>query len=188
MLLLLSEMNTNLQIPTSNGATQGTWDIGQREEERILNDIKVFIQGIGSGFKNILRMNQSNNRYKYISMIISYPKKKSIQYQGSKIIGLFYEDKYPEDNIRFKQDLILHNSSSYTFIIGESWFQKFPNLSQYKSYIWNFEKFDGEIANKVHFKNNGKFNHYYKSISSLPLQVANHYRQSYHLLIKSTQE
>jgi len=169
----------NYQNPSFAGATMGAWLMPIKQQDSIINEIKIYVSNVGLNFHNILRLNQNNSRYTYLTFIKSDPLKQSRKYQDSFVIGLFYEDLLPEYSIRFKQDFVVGIGSEYKFVIGDTWFELFPELKKYSDqYLWNFKKFDGEIANGKHYQNDGQFNHHYKSVDDLPLEIAKHYTRN----------
>jgi len=173
-------MNTDFKIPLYTGATAGARYYSKNQKRCLIDGIKEYVANVGKDFNDVLRMNQLGaTRYKYITFIISDPKKQSEKYKDMHVIGLFYEDIQPVDNIRFKQDFILSQGSGYTFVIGNSWFIEFPTLLQFSSYLWNYARFDGEIANGKHYQSNGQFNHHYNIIDDLPLEIAKYYRRNF---------
>jgi hypothetical protein len=153
-----------------------------RNNENILTPIIDFVDSQGSGFSNILRINQTNLRYIIKGFTLTKPKKKEGgAYEWGNVIGIIYKDTKPETDsksgkkIRYKQDFVLCNEdmTDFRFVIGSSWFSFFPELSTYGSLIWDWKTFNKEIANGQHYydKEKGNFNHRYYYAKDLPKSI-----------------
>lgn len=148
-----------------------------------LKAIEGFVENQPESFKDILRFKQAGNRYTYIGLLITYPpRKKESPYSNEKIIGLFYEDKSPEmelrggKKVRFKQDFVLYDGKVFKFLIGEQWFKKFPNLERYRQHTMTEKEFNDKVTNGQHYRSvygSGKLDHHYYEKDDLPLQIRN---------------
>jgi hypothetical protein len=163
------------------GATVTANNFPQNIQHEQIKKIREYVSSKGNKFQYILRMNQPEYRYKYLTYIKTDPMKKSTKFKDHRVIGLFYECKYPQKGITYKQDLIIEKEYNYIFIIGQGWLNCFPELTSFKETgdIISPTEFKGLIATngKYGFKEGNIYNHHYKNIRNLPKEVQNDIKQ-----------
>ena len=142
----------------------------------VIDPISSFVEEQEQNFQSILRKNQLGNRYDHLGSFRTSPQTGLERYKNAIVTGLFYYDKEPEHNIKYKQDLIFFflEEGMYEFVIDKAWLKPFPELEPFhpKLILWS-STFRGNISSGQYGINdkNKHYDHWYKNLHDLPPEI-----------------